>query len=102
MYCHACRVHVTPTPPRTIWKVMTLFFWIASLIIATIFSLLLGLNLVLAPAAIVVGMSVGTAARRLTSWTCPRCGAELVEPELDTTPLEVPGAPPLAPAAHHA
>ena len=36
-------------------------------------------------------MAVGTAARRMSSWTCPRCAAELLEPEpqtrIDTVPL---------------
>jgi hypothetical protein len=99
MLCHSCRCHVTPTPPRTIWKVVNVGFWIASLIVATGFSLLLGLNLILAPAAIVVGMAVGTSARRLSSWTCPHCGAELVEPEPEEEPLPPPAAArPLAPA----
>ena len=101
MYCHACRCHVSPKAPRTIWKVLTVFFWVGALSIAMIFSLLLGLNLVLAPAAIFVGMAVGTAARRLSSWTCPRCDAEMVEPEPDTVGVTIP-ARPLAPATHHA
>jgi hypothetical protein len=49
--------------------------------VAVGFSCLLGLNLVLAPAAIFIGMSIGTAARKLSDWTCPRCHEELVEPE---------------------
>lgn len=81
MLCHSCHVHVQPIPPKTRWKVATVAFWIATLIVATCFSLLLGLNLVLAPAAIVIGMAVGTSARLLSSWTCPHCGAELIEPE---------------------
>jgi hypothetical protein len=81
MFCHACRCHVTPTPPRSIWKVLSLGYWVGSLIVATCFSLLLGLNLVLAPAAVFIGMSIGVVARKLNNWTCPRCGAEMVEPD---------------------
>lgn len=98
MLCHRCRTHVTPKPPKTAFKVLNVGFWIASLIVATGFSLLLGLNLVLAPMAIIIGMSIGASARRLTSWTCPRCNAELIEPEPETT-LTPPIAPPLEPAA---
>jgi hypothetical protein len=64
-----------------VWKFVNVGFWIASLVVATCFSLALGLNLVLAPAAIVVGWSVGTSARRLNDWTCPHCNEELVEPD---------------------
>ena len=81
MYCNACRCHVTPTPPRSIWKVLSVGYWIGSLVIAVAFSLLLGLNLVLAPAAIAIGMSIGVSARKLNNWTCPRCDNELVEPD---------------------
>jgi hypothetical protein len=99
VYCHSCRVHVAPTPPRTVWKVTTVVLWVTSMCVAVCFSLALGLNLVLAPAAIVIGMSIGTAARRMSSWTCPRCGAELVEPE----PQTVEGRPIVIPqvAAQH-
>jgi len=90
MFCHSCRCHVTPTPPRTIWKLLSVFFWVGSLTVAVSFSLILGLNLVLAPAAIFIGCSIGACARKLNDWTCPRCGAELVEPEptADVVPLE--------------
>jgi hypothetical protein len=79
------------------WKVVNVAFWIGSMLVATAFSLALGLNLVLAPAAIAIGMAIGTSARRLSSWTCPRCGAELVEPEPSPTASPTPDA--LAPAA---
>ncbi|HVH44133.1 MAG TPA: hypothetical protein VM925_17400 [Labilithrix sp.] len=81
MLCHSCRCHVTPAPPRTMWKIVSFGFWVGSLVVAVCFSLLLGLNLVLAPAAVFVGMSIGAAARKLNDWTCPRCDAELIEPE---------------------
>ncbi|MBN9160631.1 MAG: hypothetical protein BGO98_03060 [Myxococcales bacterium 68-20] len=81
MFCHTCRCHVTPTPPKSIWKVLSTGYWIGSLVIALCFSILLGLNLVLAPVAIVIGMSIGAAARKLYNWTCPNCDAELIEPE---------------------
>ena len=100
MLCHACRVHVTPRPPKTVWKVLTVAFWIGSLVVASGFSLALGLNLLLAPAAIFIGMSVGTSARMLSSWTCPRCNAELIEPDVTTEPSMT--APPAVPAPSHA
>lgn len=81
MFCHTCRTHVTPTPPKSIWKVLSVGYWIGSLVVAVCFSLLLGLNLVLAPVAIVIGMSIGAAARKLYNWTCPHCGTELIEPD---------------------
>lgn len=93
MRCHACRVHVTPTPPKTIWKVLNVAFWISTLIIGGIFCSLIGLNLILAPAAIAIGMSVGTSARLMSSWTCPRCNAELIEPEPETARPHVPTRP---------
>ncbi len=99
MRCHACRTHVTPTPPKTIWKILNVAFWISTLAIAVAFSLLLGLNLILAPAAIAIGMSVGTSARLLSAWTCPRCGSELVEPEAVPTQERV-SAPPIEAPSH--
>lgn len=96
MYCHCCRCHVTAVRPKTLLKVLNVFFWLASLTVAVGFSLLAGLNIVLAPAAIVIGMSVGVSARRLNTWTCPRCGAELVETQPDEPPvaLVIPEGPP--------
>ncbi len=84
MLCHSCRCHVQPTPPKTAWKIATLAFWVFASVVALLFSIPIGLNIVLAPAAIVVGMAIGTAARRMSSWTCPECHAELVEPEPQT------------------
>jgi hypothetical protein len=84
MLCHSCRCHVDPSPPKTAWKIATMAFWISASVVAILFSIPIGLNLVLAPAAIVVGMAIGTAARRMSSWTCPECHAELVEPEPQT------------------
>lgn len=91
MNCHACKCHVTPVKPRTMWKVASVVLWGTSLVVAIAFSVFAGLNLLLLPMAIVVGMAVGTSARRLSSWTCPRCDTELLEPEpntvLTTAPL---------------
>jgi hypothetical protein len=84
MLCHSCRCRVEPTPPNSAWKILNVVFWVASMTLAVLFSLAMGLNLLLAPAAIFVGMSIGTAARRMTSWTCPRCHEELIEPEPQT------------------
>jgi hypothetical protein len=83
--------------------VLCLAFWISTLAVAVGFSLLLGLNLVLAPAAIVIGMAVGTSARLLSSWTCPHCRAELIEPEAEPAPQVIPRPiGPLTPAVHGA
>jgi hypothetical protein len=99
MFCHSCRCNVTPTRPRSIWKVLSVGYWVGSLAIAVGFSCLLGLNLVLAPAAVFIGMSIGVAARKLNSWTCPRCGAEMVEPDPTTELLPVRRLRGLTPAA---
>ena len=91
MNCHACKCHVTPVRPKTTWKLFTVGFWVTTLVVAIAFSAFAGLNLVLLPFAIAIGMAVGAAARRLTSWTCPRCNAELIVPEgqtkFDSVPL---------------
>jgi hypothetical protein len=72
------------------WKVAVVVFWVTSMVVAIGFGSIVGLSLLLAPAAIAVGMAIGTAARRLSSWTCPRCGAELLEPEPNTTMTTAP------------
>lgn len=87
MRCNSCRLHVTPSPPKTVYKVLCVGFWLCSMTVAVAFSLALGLNLVLAPAAIIIGMSVGTSARRVNTWTCPHCHAELAEPVPETGAL---------------
>ena len=80
MRCASCRSDVTPVPPGTMAKVTLVGFYVASLTVAMVFSCLLGLNIVLVPVAIAVGMSVGTAARRASSWSCPQCKEEMVAP----------------------
>lgn len=91
MKCHACKCDVTPAKPRSTWKAITVAFWVACLVVSIPFSLVIGLNLLLAPAAICIGFAVGTASRRMGSWTCPRCNVELLEPEpqtkIETVPL---------------
>lgn len=67
-------------------------FYVASLVVATLFSLLLGLNIVLVPVAVAVGLSVGTAARRASTWSCPQCKEEMtgttgVAPSAPTRPV---------------
>lgn len=96
MRCPSCKAQVTPVPPRTSAKIALVGFWIAAMVISTLFSLALGLNIVLVPAAIAVGSAVGVAARRAGSWTCPRCKEELV---VVTEPLAAPARPerPLVP-----
>ena len=88
MRCSACKSDVTPIPPRTMAKLSLVGFYVASMVVSTIFSLLLGLNIVLVPVAIAVGWSVGVAARRANAWSCPECKEEM------TAPAAVPAAPP--------
>lgn len=90
MNCHACKCHVTPVRPKTTWKLFTVAFWITTLVVAMAFSAFIGVQLVLLPFALAIGMAVGAAARRMTSWTCPRCGAELAVPASDTPIDSVP------------
>jgi hypothetical protein len=73
MQCKSCKSDVTPVPPRTMAKLGL----VASLVVATMFSLLLGLNIVLVPVAVAVGLSVGVAARRASEWSCPQCKEEM-------------------------
>jgi hypothetical protein len=74
-------------------KVSLVAFYVASLTVALCFSLLLGLNIVLVPVAIAVGCSVGVAARRANTWSCPQCKEELSAPVAPpTTKPERPGA----------
>jgi hypothetical protein len=75
--CKSCKADVTPVPPRTMAKLGLVGFYVASLVVATLFSLLLGLNIVLVPVAIAVGLSVGVAARRASEWSCPQCKEEM-------------------------
>lgn len=75
--CPSCKDTVEPVPPKSAWKVATVLFWIAAMVTAVGFSLLLGLNVVLVPAWLLIGMSVGVAARRASEWTCPTCAYEL-------------------------
>lgn len=78
-------------------KLSLVGFYVASLVVATIFSLLLGLNIVLVPVAVAVGLSVGTAARRASTWSCPQCKQEMAAPA-PSTPTEEVRTSPLVPA----
>ncbi len=78
--CKACKEQVSPRAPRTAWKIATLLFWLAALATSLVFSLLLGLNVLLVPAWLGIGMAVGVAARRAAAWSCPACSAELTPP----------------------
>lgn len=93
MRCTACKSDVTPVPPHTMAKLSLVAFYVASLVVATGFSLLLGLNVVLVPIAVAVGTSVGAAARRASSWSCPACKEEMAAP----APAEPEAAKPLVP-----
>jgi len=86
MRCGSCKSDVTPVPPRTMAKVALVFFYVASLAVYTLFSLALGLNIILVPAAIAVGFSVGAAARRANSWSCPTCKEEMSAPAMAPSP----------------
>ncbi len=93
MRCSSCKSDVTPVPPRTIAKLSLVAFYVASMAVSTVFSLLLGLNVVLVPVAIAVGASVGVAARRANAWSCPQCKEEMAAPIV----AEPEVTPPLAP-----
>ncbi len=80
MRCSACKSNVTPVPPRTMAKLSLVAFYVAAMAVSTVFSLLLGLNVVLVPIAIAVGGAVGVAARRANSWSCPQCKEEMAAP----------------------
>jgi hypothetical protein len=85
MKCTSCKSDVVPRGPRTLWKVVTVALWVGALATSLMFSLLLGLNIVLVPLWLGIGMSVGVAARRMSSWTCPECGNELAAPVAGAT-----------------
>lgn len=78
--CRTCRKNVVPSVPRTLRKVLNVAFWIAALTTATGFSILLGLNVVLVPLWLFIGMSVGTSAALAAAWTCPECKSEMIVP----------------------
>lgn len=80
MSCHACKRSVVPEPPHSTRKILTTALWVMLLSGAFVASLLIGLNLVLAPLAIFVGMAIGTSARLAAAWTCPCCKNELMVP----------------------
>jgi hypothetical protein len=87
MKCHVCKVNVTPVRPKTTWKILTVTFWIVTLFLSIALTgfAFAGLQLILVPLALGIGMALGASARRLTSWTCPRCSTELIVPEEQTT-----------------
>lgn len=98
MRCASCRSDVTPVPPRTMAKLALVGFYVSSLTVAMMFSLLLGLNIVLVPVAIAIGCSVGVAARRASSWSCPQCKEEMAAPAAVTPPTEEVRTRPFVPA----
>ena len=78
--CSSCKENVEPVAPRTAWKLVTIALWFTTLAVGMFFAILLGLNIVLVPVCIAIGLSVGEAAHRAASWTCPSCHAELAPP----------------------
>lgn len=85
--CSHCHQDVAPSAPRSLWKLGTVFFWVVAMVTATVFSLLLGLNLVLVPLWLPIGLAVGVAARRAATATCPVCGEELSGREMASARL---------------
>ena len=63
---------------------MNLALWIGALVTAVCFSIPIGLNLVLLPMWLAIGMGVGCSAARASSWTCPVCRTELAPPKAAT------------------
>lgn len=84
--CSCCGEVVEPSPPKTAWKVLNLFFWVGSLAVSTLFASLLGLNVLLVPVALAICWSVGTSARAAFGWSCPVCHNELPAPEVAPAP----------------
>ena len=80
MTCASCKSDVVPVEPRTAWKVLTVALWVCALATSLVFSLPLGLNILLVPLWLVNGMAVGVAARRMSISTCPVCKAEMAQP----------------------
>jgi hypothetical protein len=78
-------------------KLSLVGFYVASLAVALMFSLLLGLNIVLVPVVVAIGCSVGVAARRASSWSCPQCKEEMAAPVASPAAEEV-GTRPFVPA----
>lgn len=79
--CPSCRIPVEPIPPKTKWKIACAVFWICAMVTSTVFSLLLGLNVILVPLWFGIGAAVGVAAERASCWTCPVCGDQVAAPE---------------------
>ena len=101
MRCNTCKSDVTPVPPRTMAKLGLVAFYVASLSVAMLFSILLGLNIVLVPVAVAIGCSVGVAARRASEWSCPQCKEFMVAPAVatePTRPTQEPRTRPFVPA----
>lgn len=78
MHCRSCKGQVVPRPPKTAWKLVNVGFWIALLATGMLFGCLLGLNVVLVPVWCFMAGAVGVATHRASSWSCPKCNAELV------------------------
>jgi hypothetical protein len=89
MRCSSCKSDVTPVPPRTVAKLSLVGFYVAAMAVSTIFSLLLGLNIVLVPVAVAIGSAVGVAARRASAWSCPTCKEEMAAPRASTAEVDV-------------
>jgi hypothetical protein len=83
LVCPSCRETVEPCPPRRNRAIFETLFWLFALGTATAavaFFGLIGLAVLLLPLWLVVGMGVGAAARRASSWYCPVCRYELPPP----------------------
>lgn len=73
--CRACGTREPPRARSRVWWIPLGMFWAVLLGFGACFAILLPLNLLLVPAWLAVGSSVGPLARKLTEPRCPSCGA---------------------------
>jgi len=91
MKCWCCGKVVQPIPPRTLRKILNFVFWTSSLSMGMLVTPLLGLDVLLLPFSIAMGLSVGTTAREAGNWSCPSCHAAVHAPPEVVAPIGLPG-----------
>lgn len=90
MKCWCCGKVVQPVPPRTLRKILNVVFWTSSLTMGMLVTPLLGLDVLLLPFSVAMGLSVGTTAREAGSWSCPSCHAAVHAPPEVVVPAGAP------------
>lgn len=79
VHCTACGEEVTARPPRRAFWLLIASFWIFSLLFG-IGAAMSGWSVLLLLAWVLMASTVGVIAQRVTSWTCPECGASVPPP----------------------